>query len=161
MNISSIQNNYSQTFGMGFRLKGNGAKKLAENFNNSCNPVEAEKRFNSLIIEPLKKVKSEVICDGENVFVKSPNNDMYKVLAGNCIQRDKKISYPVKNEKGVKGFFDVEYQKRTDKPNHSVPVHELEEKIIYAAEIAKEMDKISANSEAGGKIANRFKDIFV
>ncbi len=58
-------NNQSFT---GFRLKGNGAKALAEKF--VSNP-EYEKTFTRRIINPLKKINTDVIYDGEDVFVKN------------------------------------------------------------------------------------------
>ena len=72
-------NNQSFT---GFRLKDGGAKALAEIF---VDKPDYEKAFIRNIINPLKKVKTEVIYDGRDVFVK---NEFGKRLVKNYAEPD-------------------------------------------------------------------------
>ena len=76
MEITPMQNN--QSFGMAFRLQGNGAKKMATSIVESKVPQTTNDFFVNQIIEPIQKLKSEVIYDGEKVLVK--NEELKKTL---------------------------------------------------------------------------------
>lgn len=66
MNIRPVQNN-SQSFGMAFKLKGDGAKKLAaflEETNSATNRHVMED-----LIKPINALKTEVVYDGRDVLI--------------------------------------------------------------------------------------------
>ena len=73
MNISPVQNNNSQSFGMAFRLKGNGAKELATLLE-EIGPSEAS-HITEDLIKPIHELKTaDVIYDGRDVTIKQINN---------------------------------------------------------------------------------------
>lgn len=77
MNVSAVQNNNSQSFGMSIKLKGDSAKRLATIIE------ECNQEYGSKISETLKNIhglKSEVICDGGKVFVKGPGMSVAEIL---------------------------------------------------------------------------------
>lgn len=80
MNIQ--RTNSSPTFGMAFKIQGyNGAKRLAQKIHGYNDPKFAEDIFVRDVVKPLEKIKSEVVYDGNDVFViDGATKDKYKVL---------------------------------------------------------------------------------
>ena len=64
MRVNAVNN---QSF-TGFKLKGDGVRVLAEKF---VNDPQYEKAFMRRIVSPLKNTKTDVIYDGQDVFVKN------------------------------------------------------------------------------------------
>lgn len=77
MNVSAVQNNNSQSFGMSLKLKGDSAKRLAT-IMEETNKDNADAIYNT--IKKIHALKSEVICDGEKVTLKGPEMSAVEVL---------------------------------------------------------------------------------
>ena len=85
MHISPVQNN-SQSFGMSFSLIERGSNNLAGKFHHSRVPEFCEDIFTKEIIDAVKHLKSKVIYDGSDVFVKPANKldgDVVKIKLSN------------------------------------------------------------------------------
>lgn len=77
MNVGTVQNNNSQSFGMSLKLKGDSAKRLATIME------ETNKEYGTKIMSTLKNIKnlkSKVVCDGEMVTVQGPGMSVSEVL---------------------------------------------------------------------------------
>ena len=144
MNISPIQNNNSQSFGMAFRLKGDGAKKLAtflEETNSATNKHVMED-----LIKPIDALKTNVVFDGENVLVEgaSVSKNSPVVMPGTY---DKDLQYVLDGGK----VYHVIY----NKPKKFIEVfesHPLMQKLFNAREIAKDMDVQAAKQAYDGQL---------
>ena len=135
MRINSMQNN-NQSFGMSFKVKENGAKKLAEIFVDS---PKTEKYVMNNIIKPIQSSKSEVIFDGENAIVKSPDGS--KVFG---IYPKDAIPMP-NNRRDIqyitdRGIYHINYnrQKDLDKIKNQNPTIKM---LFNAKEIAKDLEE--------------------
>lgn len=97
MNIQGINN--SQSFGMAFRINGyNGAKRLAQKIHGYNDPKLAEGFFVKDVVKPLEKIKSEVVYDGNDVFViDGVTKDKYKVLYHG--------DYRLSKDNGVRSYY--------------------------------------------------------
>ena len=71
MNVSPVQNNYSQSFGMALKFTPDGAKRIA----NALHDVplsqysERMKNFTDNIADPIHKLNTKVVVDGESVII--------------------------------------------------------------------------------------------
>lgn len=138
MNVTPVQNNNSQSFGMAFKLKGDGARKLAT-FLEEANPA-TNKHVMDDLIEPINSLKTKVVYDGENVMVDrlavsercpvampgTNNTDLQYVLDNG------EYVYHVKYNEPKKFLLDV-YEP-----------HPLMQKLFNAREIAKDLDAKTA-----------------
>lgn len=75
MNVTPVQNNNSQSFGMAFKLKGDGAKKLAT----ALEEVSSEHapRFEKNVLDKIHASKTDVIYDGKDVIIKANSEDVF------------------------------------------------------------------------------------
>lgn len=135
MNITPVQNN-SQSFGMAFKLKGDGAKKLAaflEETNSATNRHVMED-----LIKPINALKTEVVYDGRNVLIgKNSVSERLPVAAGS---NGTILKYR------LNGGSDV-YHIIYDVPQGLVNIHERHpfmQQLFNAKEIAKDIDRIAA-----------------
>ena len=154
MNINTVQYNNNQSFGMSFKLKGNGAEKIAKSFSNCKNVENAEKYFMDYIAKPIQKLKSEVIYDGEKVFVKAHNSEktievLDDGLNGHIpwVSSDfRSINFNIKSDDAY--AYSVLYGEPQNKVDGIINILELssgdELKLICAREIAKDMDAVAA-----------------
>lgn len=136
MNITPVQNN-SQSFGMAFKLKGDGAKKLAaflEETNSATNRHVMED-----LIKPINALKTEVVYDGRDVLIGQDS-------VSECLP----VAMPGSNNKILRyrlnGGSDV-YHIIYDVPQGLVNIYERHpfmQQLFNAKEIAKDMGKISA-----------------
>ncbi len=150
MNISPVQNNNSQSFGMAFRLKGDGAKKLATLLE-EVNSKEASHITDDLI-KPIHELKTaDVIYDGKDVTItpvrtfKSSFED-FDVL----VVSDKKPGVSnymnrssVKYYVGKDDYCVVDYTERKELSSLEEKTS-LGQKLLNAREIVKDMDKQAA-----------------
>ena len=74
MNVSPLQYNNSQSFGMAFKLKKDGAKKLAA-FLDGLDPKEAS-RIQEDLIKPIHAAKTEVVFDGTDIIIKNVSRNL-------------------------------------------------------------------------------------
>ena len=88
MRVNSVQN--SQNFGMAFRVRDNGAWKLAIDFVN--NP-KLEEKFMNKIVAPLEKAEVDVVYDGSSVYYKHNANDYYSSIVQ--VGYDKYVTVPL------------------------------------------------------------------
>lgn len=135
MNITPVQNN-SQSFGMAFKLKGDGAKKLAaflEETNSATNRHVMED-----LIKPINALKTEVVYDGRDVLIgKNSVSERLPVAAGS---NGTILKYR------LNGGSDV-YHIIYDVPQGLVNIHERHpfmQQLFNAKEIAKDMDRVAA-----------------
>ena len=150
MNVSPVQNNNSQSFGMAFRLKGDGAKKLATLLED-VNSKEASHITDDLI-KPIHELKTaDVIYDGKDVTItpvrtfKSSFED-FDVL----VVSDKKPGVSnymnrssVKYYVGKDDYCVVDYPERKELSSLEEKTS-LGQKFLNAREIVKDMDKQAA-----------------
>ena len=132
MNIRPVQNN-SQSFGMAFKLKGDGAKKLAAFLE------ETNSATNRHVMEDLIKPINEVVYDGRDVLIGQDS-------VSECLP----VAMPGSNNRILRyrlnGGSDV-YHIIYDVPQGLVNIHERHpfmQQLFNAKEIAKDMGKISA-----------------
>lgn len=150
MNVSPVQNNNSQSFGMAFKLKGDGAKKLATLLE-EVNSKEAS-HITEDLIKPIHELKTaDVIYDGKDVTItpvrtfKSSFED-FDVL----VVSDKKPGVSnYMNRSSVKYYVDkddycvVDYTERKELSSLEEKTS-LGQKLLNAREIVKDMDKQAA-----------------
>lgn len=151
MNVSPVQNNNSQSFGMAFKLKGDGAKKLATLLE-EVNSKEAY-HITEDLIKPIHSLKTaDVIYDGKDVTInpiknlKSSSWDDDEVMAVS----DKKPGVSnYMNRSSVKYYLDkddycvVDYPERKELSSLEEKTS-LGQKLLNAREIVKDMDKQAA-----------------
>lgn len=137
MNVSPVQNNTSQSFGMAFKLKGDGARKLAtflEETNSATNKHVMED-----LIAPINSLKTEVVYDGENVMIdKLSVSERLPVAMPNTNNKD--LQYVLD---GGEYVYHVIY----NNPQMFLDVaesHPLMQKLFNAREIAKDVDAKAA-----------------
>lgn len=139
MNVTPVQNNNSQSFGMAFKLKGDGARKLAtllEETNAATN-----KRVMEDLIAPIHSLKTEVVYDGKNVSVGG------RVVSERCPapmpgSDYKDLQYVLEDGKVYHVIYD-------SPKNNLLDVYEgnpLMQKLFNAREIAKDMDVKAADA---------------
>ena len=136
MNITPVQNN-SQSFGMAFKLKGDGAKKLAaflEETNSATNRHVMED-----LIKPINALKTEVVYDGRDVLI-----------GKNSVSEHLPVAMPGSNNRilqyRLNGGSDV-YHIIYDVPQGLVNIHERHpfmQQLFNAKEIAKDMNIVAA-----------------
>lgn len=179
MNITPVNNN--QSFGMAFRLKGDAARKLSEKFHTSNDATAAKNYFMDNIANPIKALKSEVIYDGQKVFVKSPDKDK----AIEVLDNGRNYYYPwVSDNYHSINFHVADGDKRVYSVHYDSPQnakggiwHEFgnlfdsDLKLHCAREIAKDMDiqaskaaarqyELTLKKDAIDKTASELQDIF-
>ena len=134
MNVNLIQSNSTQSFGMAFRVKGDGAKKLAETFVDAPN---TEKYVMKNIIKPIQDLKTEVIFDGENAVVKTASGREIDVFPKEPVampNNAKDIQYVTGD-----GVYQVVYSR--PKNIASIRTQDPTVKMLFnAKEIAKDID---------------------
>ena len=155
MNVTPVQNNNTQSFGMAYRMKGDTAKRMAKQFNTAIFPEAAQENFVNKVLKPLKELTTEVIADGEKVFVEHPvTKQKFEVLEHAPWQtrgsNAREIHYPL--NKIVDG--NIEYAPHIvyySEPQHiGKPAWDanciydgLLRKHVMALEVAKDFDKIA------------------
>lgn len=138
MNINPVQNNNSQSFGMAFKLKGDGAKRLATLLEET-NPA-TNKHIMDDLIAPINSLKTEVVYDGENVIVGALKvSDTSPVGMPGTYKHD--LQYPIDNGKHV---YHVWYKEPKKRLIDVYEAHPLMQKLFNAREIAKDMDAKAA-----------------
>lgn len=136
MNVSPVQNN-SQSFGMAFKLKGDGAKKLAT-FLEEANPA-TNKYLMEDLIKPINELKTtDVVYDGKKVLINgkpffSVSDCRPEVFPG--LKTLISYSFEDGSDYWVKYKYDVSQNLR-DFPKS----HPLLRKLFNAREIAKDID---------------------
>lgn len=155
MNVSPVQNNNSQSFGMAFHLKGDGAKKLATLLDD-VNPV-SKKHIMEDLIYPIRGLKSKVTYDGNRVTVEPPegfkitelsdlkfDNEEFIATTGDrpyCSTGSTQyVSFPV----GVGRRYDVKYPNNVEDISRFAEPLSLSQKLLSAREIAKDLDSRAA-----------------
>ena len=151
MNVSPVQNNNSQSFGMAFRLKGDGAKKLATLLE-EVNSKEASHITDDLI-KPIHELKTaDVIYDGKDVMIKPLNNLKSSSWGGdevlfvtdkrpsvaNHMNRSSVKYYVGKNDYRVVNYPELQELSSLEEKT------QLGQKLLNAREIVKDMDKQAA-----------------
>lgn len=161
MNISPVQNNNSQSFGMAFHLKGNGAKKLATVIEET-NSIPQQKHIMNEILGVIKDLKSKVTYDGATVSIEPPGG--YRIADLTDLKLENKSSRAIATsyERPYSGTtpdpkvvsfvvydgygpirYDIQY------PN-DVNISQFKEsdpllqKLLNAREVAKDLDKKAA-----------------
>lgn len=150
MDITPVQNN--QSFGMAFRLQGNGAKKIASSIVESKVPQATEDFFVKQIAEPIQKLKSEVIYDGEKVLVKNEElkkGSVIEVLDDNHSgfkpfspqeARFREFGFHV-NVDGERRVYKILYPEQNRSLSNSLALLSGDDcKLVCAREIAKDLD---------------------
>lgn len=149
MNVSPVQNNNSQSFGMAFKLKGDGAKKLATLLE-EVNSKEAY-HITEDLIKPIHSSKTaDVIYDGKDVTInpiknlKSSSWDYDEVMAVS----DKKPTYMYASTakydlSDSNDFIMVDYPERKELSSLEEKTS-LGQKLLNAREIVQDMDKRAA-----------------
>lgn len=173
MEITPMQNN--QSFGMAFRLQGNGAKKMATSIVESKVPQTTNDFFVNQIIEPIQKLKSEVIYDGEKVLVKNEElkkDSVIEVLDNNMWgyipfspqnARFMEFGFHV-NIDGKECVYKIQYPERNQALNNELVLLDGDDcKLLCAREIAKDLDaqlaKKTYAQEAAREKAETIKNI--
>lgn len=160
MNIVPVQNNNSQSFGMAFKLKGDGAKKLATVLD-EISPDYAS-RFEKSVLDKIHTSKTPVIYDGENVIIHTSKGVVYnrpcsgeefmhlivsdKIPVAIPNTNDKLLQY-IANEGNVQHIFKINYDKPQKYMNVAGGVitgHPLMQKLFNAKEILKVLDANAA-----------------
>lgn len=136
MNVTPVQNN-SQSFGMAFKLKGEGAKKLAT-FMDEVNSA-TNKHLIEDLIEPIHALKTEVVYDGK-----------YVLIGQNSVSERCPVAMPDTDCKDLQYSLDggeYVYHIIYEKPQKSLNVveaHPFMQQLFNAREIAKDVDRIAA-----------------
>lgn len=78
MNVTPVQNNNFQSFGMSLKLKGDGAKKLATALEEVSSDYAS--RFEKNVLDKIHNSKTKVIYDGENVIIHAKSKDISDTL---------------------------------------------------------------------------------
>ena len=151
MNVSPVQNNNSQSFGMAFRLKGDGAKKLATLLDEVASSEASH--ITEDLIKPIHELKTaDVIYDGKDVSIKQLNYKPSLFGADDevLVVSDKRPSVSnydnsssVKYYVGENDYLLVNYPKRQELSSLEENT-ELGQKLLNAREIIKDMDKQAA-----------------
>lgn len=155
MNVTPVQNNNSQSFGMAFKLKGDGAKKLAttlEEVSSDC-----ASRFEKNVLDKIHASKTDVIYDGENVIIHADSRDIpvRRLSWGDTelVVDDKTpVAMPNTNDKVLQyvakvGNDEHVFKVGYDKPQKFLNVLEgtpLMQKLFNAKEILKVLDAKAA-----------------
>lgn len=157
---------------MAFKLNEAGAKKLAENFHCSNNPVFSKDFFLKRIAYPLKELKSEVCYDGRKVVVTDPLKEQrFEIIDTNVgeyrpFRRDneKTLCMHVKDANyynGHEGVYSIRYalpEREFGEMTHEISLLENDElKLRLARELGKDLDKkaaIRANDNSEELIRN-------
>ncbi len=157
MYINSVQGCNSQSFGMSFHLKGDGARKLATLLDDVN--TEAGNHIMEDLIKPMKDLKTRVIYDGQNVIVEPPagkkvadfmNADQYAFSLK--VEEDKpKLSPNYQSEYTAifeyptnLGRYEVNYGPFVD---FKYEPHPFMQKLFNAREIARDMDSVAKYQE--------------
>lgn len=153
MNVSPVQNNNSQSFGMAFKLKGDGAKKLAtllEEVNSKeayhitedlIKPIHSSKTADviydgkDVTINPIKNLKSSPWDDDEVMAV----SDKKPTLESYMYTSTAKYDLSDSND-----FIMVDYPERKELSSLEEKTL-LGQKLLNAREIVQDMDKRAAN----------------
>lgn len=159
MRVENVQS--GQNFGMAFKLKGDGAKKLAEKFHSYSDPSIAEESFVKKFVKPVEKFKSEVIYDGKDVFVKDhETSDIYKVMDEvKPVVDGSSAYYSVRNKVNNDLLFRVEYFDAGKVPE-ILAENAVEKKLKYAMEIIKEMGRKEKKYETKEETAGRLAKLY-
>lgn len=135
MNITPVQNN-SQSFGMAFKLKGDGAKKLAaflEETNSATNKYVMEE-----LIKPIHDLKTEVVYDGADILIgKATVSPRMPIELG----KDYRDLQYILN--GGSNFYRIKYDK-PQKYGDLLNGNSFLQQLFNAKEIAKDMDRVAA-----------------
>lgn len=158
MNVTPVQNNNSQSFGMAFKLKNNGARNLAAAL--EATTSEYASKFEKDVLGKIHASKTDVIYDGENVIIKANSKDVYgnswhpekitdlivsdqiPVLVPSTNQ--KILQYTAKDNYAAPHVFKVCY----DNPQNILDVskhNSLMQKLFNAKEIIKRLEADAAN----------------
>ena len=142
MQVNNVKN--QQSFGMAFKLQGNGAAKLADLL--SSESLEAA--FIKEIANPLNELKTDVIYDGLNLRVSPHKGECIDVLDGtpfyahpvhkNTINYH--VSYPHSQNKVQPKYYQINHGSSGDKIGHSLAVSPYPQ-FLSAREIAKDAEK--------------------
>ena len=143
-------------FGMSYKMINDANCKIAQHIHETFNPKYMEDSFIKIANE-LKTLKTEVIADGDDVFVKDSKGNIYEVLdKAPKLKDDKNVNYPVKNRsnkliKNIEHNFPIYYknsQSTVGSPAwsstflYSGPIR----KHANALEIGKELDRQMATN---------------
>lgn len=166
MRVSNVQ--YGQNFGMAFKLKGMGADALAEHFHSFSDPKVAEKAFVKEFVEPLKKLKSDVIYDGSNVVVHdSKSAKAFEILDAkpntSAYKGKTTMDYEVKalGVRGNRDSYSILYGNEKDLPDSSkFEFPGFERQLAIAKEIAADLDRHIPTVESQKDTANRLKNLY-
>lgn len=147
MNINPVQNNNSQSFGMAFKLKGDGAKRLATLLEET-NPA-TNKHIMDDLIAPINSLKTEVVYDGKDVMI-----------YGLSVSKRPPVAMPRTNKTDLQYVLDngehvyhIKYKKPQKKFVDFCEAHPLIQKLFNAREIAKDMDAKAAQKAYNVKMA--------
>lgn len=160
MKVSPVQNNNSQSFGMAFKLKGAGAKKLAT-FLEEANPA-TNKHVMEDLITPIDSLHTRVVYDGKDVLTLGVPVSEHCPAAIPGIN-NRSLLYILDNGEHV---YRVEY-KEPQKIRNFSEAHPLLQKLFNAREIAKDIDakvskkiyKIQKAAEKEARIAEKTKKL--
>lgn len=149
MNVNTVQNNNSQSFGMAFRLKGDGAKQLATHLE-SVGPKEASYIIEDLI-KPIHELKTvDVIYDGSSsVLIKNiaKDNSTWEVIdkAPSPDTTNHSVRYPIRDisRDGLIKDLIINYSSYKPLSDLNKNSH-FEQRLLNAREIAKELDRQNA-----------------
>ena len=161
MRVNSIQNKNSQSFGMAFRLKGSGAKQLAEKFHAYSDPKIAEQSFIKDYIKPLQKLSTDFVYDGENLIVHDVQHGrVFNVLDSSPIvssyKNATKVDYPIKDLNSNAKAYTVFYP---NGKNPEIIGEGLNTKFAMAKEIGKDLEGQNL-SETVQETASRLQNLF-
>lgn len=155
MNIQRTSS--SPAFGMAFRLSNyKAAKALAQKFHSYSDPAVAEKYFVKDVVKPLENVKSDVLYDGNDVFVIDGfTKDKYKLLDAFSTSNGNRNSYMVE-QNGIKSKLDIYGDDKSYAPM-------VEDKFTTGVRIAKFLDFLrkpgsETVDETAGRLFSLFKD---
>lgn len=182
MNVTPVQNNNTQSFGMAFKLKGDGAKKLATALEEVSSDYAS--RFEKDVLGKIHASKTDVIYDGKDVTIKANSADLFSYGKPNNTtdllvfakipvampNSDCKVLQYVAKDGNAEHVFKVAY----DKPQKFIDVEEvnpLMQKLFNAREILKALDARAADraykaEQAAAKqarieeIANKLSELY-
>ena len=146
MNITPVQNN-SQSFGMAFKLKGDGAKKLAT-FLEEVAPSTSNHVMEDLI-KPIHPLKTNVIYDGQVIGYLG---EIHPTVAANYSIKDRVYVAVIDMPEIVsRATFDRKYEGIAKYPAVSRDLSMVVPKHVLAGDIEKVFD------ERGGKILESYE----